>query len=157
MQAEWWFEMSKSEGSQLGRLQSSIASQILKERLQFFVAILEWNNHGCVLSEPFLFRFILQFLYIKLVTINPQLDFNNLLNLLFCEHEDEIAHASEDIVPFAGDHSLLLSFRKVHSGYSVSYMNMNTKVPLTMLANLLPRICHLNVWLLICRSLDLGQ
>ncbi|AQL02503.1 CYCLOPS [Zea mays] len=38
--------------------------------------------------------------------------------LLFCEHEDEIAHASEDMVPFAGDHSLL-SFRKVHSGYSI--------------------------------------
>ena len=29
------------------------------------------------------------------------------------EHEDEIVHGSEDMAPFAGDHSLLLSFQKV--------------------------------------------
>jgi hypothetical protein len=32
-----------------------------------------------------------------------------------------------------------------------------TKVPLTMFANLLLGVYHLNVWLLICRSQDLVQ
>jgi hypothetical protein len=64
---------------------------------------------------------------------------------------------SEDIVPFAGDHSLHLSFQKLHSGCSGSYMNMNTKVTFTMLPDLLLEFYHLNVWLLICISQDLVQ
>lgn len=51
-------------------------------KLQFFFAVLEWNKGRCALSEPFPFTSILQFLSMKLATVNPQLDFNNLPNLL---------------------------------------------------------------------------
>ena len=45
-------------------------------------AILEWNQRRYMLSEPFPLTSILQFLSMKLATVNPQLDFNNLPNLL---------------------------------------------------------------------------
>jgi hypothetical protein len=45
-----------------------------------------------MLSEPFPLTSILQFLSMKLATVNPQLDFNNLPNLLPKDVRTSIYH-----------------------------------------------------------------
>lgn len=61
---------------------SIVSSQMQNDCETAAFAVLEWSKHRCVPSKPLPFISILQFLSMKLATVNPQLDFNNLPNLL---------------------------------------------------------------------------